>query len=226
MNRKLVVVTGAAGALGSAISGHLSQAGWTVAGVDVGTQRGDGNIFSVFHAGTDLTDDRTAAEAMKRIHTELGPMSALLNIAGGFAWETILDGSPNTWDEMYTRNVKSCLISCQCAIPFFSENGGAILNVSAEASRKAGLGMGAYAASKSGVSRLTEALSEELKDKAIRVNAVLPTIIDTPANREEMPDEDHQKWVRTDELAQIAEYLIGPGASAINGVQLTVRGRM
>ena len=149
-----------------------------------------------------------------------------MNIAGGFAWKTVEDGSVDTWEKLWSLNVKTCLNTTRAALTHFAETGGAIVNVSAAATHKADTGMAAYTATKSAVSRLTESLASELKDRDIRVNAVMPTIIDTPANRADMPDDDFEKWVKPKELAQVFEFLLSPLSSAVTGALLPVAGRV
>src|SRR5690606_37346969 len=102
--------------------------------------------------------------------------------AGGFAWEKVEGGSLDTWDKLYQMNLRTAVAATQAALPHLPD-GGRIINIGANGAVKAGAGMGAYAASKAGVMRLTEALAEELKPRGITVNALLPSIIDTPANR-------------------------------------------
>jgi NAD(P)-dependent dehydrogenase (short-subunit alcohol dehydrogenase family) len=104
--------------------------------------------------------------------------------------------------------------------------GGRIVNIGASMAARAGLGMGAYAASKSSVLRLTESLAEELKDMSITVNAVLPSVLDTPQNREAMPDAEHQRWVTPAQLAAVILFLISEQASAVTGTGIPVIGRM
>jgi 3-oxoacyl-[acyl-carrier protein] reductase len=155
-----------------------------------------------------------------------GRLDALVNIAGGFAFETIADGDPKTWQRLYAINVTTALNASRAAIPHLVASGaGRIVNVGAMAALQAGSGMGAYAASKAGVHRLTEALAAELKGK-VTVNAVLPTIIDTPANRRDMPKADFATWVTADELANVILFLASDGASAVTGALLPVRGRV
>ncbi|MNI55234.1 3-oxoacyl-[acyl-carrier-protein] reductase FabG [compost metagenome] len=103
---------------------------------------------------------------------------------------------------------------------------GAIVNVGAAAATRAALGMGAYAASKAGVARLTEAFAEELKDQDVRVNAVLPSILDTPANRADMGDADAHRWVKPEALAEVIVFLLSDAADAITGATLPVTGRV
>jgi NAD(P)-dependent dehydrogenase (short-subunit alcohol dehydrogenase family) len=106
------------------------------------------------------------------------------------------------------------------------ERGGRIINIGAAAAANAGAGMGAYAASKSGVSRLTEALAAELKDSRITVNALLPSIIDTPANRNDMPKAEFDRWVTPRQIADVIVFLLSGHSSAITGASIPVMGRV
>jgi NAD(P)-dependent dehydrogenase (short-subunit alcohol dehydrogenase family) len=136
-------------------------------------------------------------------------------------------GRAGTWDEMYVRNVRTALLASQGALPHLLARGrGRIVNVGAAAAGAAGLGMGAYAASKAGVARLTEAMAEEFKDRGITVNAVLPSIIDTPANRASMPESDATRWVHPDALAQVIVFLLSDAAAPITGALIPVKGRV
>ena len=133
------------------------------------------------------------------------------------------DGDPATWDRLYALNVKTCANMCRAAIPALSAAGGRIVNVGAGGAVKAAAGMGPYAASKSGVHRLTEALAEELKGK-VAVNAVLPSIIDTPQNRADMPKADFATWVSPADLAAVILFLASDDARAVTGALLPVNG--
>ena len=147
------------------------------------------------------------------------------NIAGGFAWEKVQDGSTDTWDRMYQMNVRTAVAASQAALAHLPD-GGRIVNIGANGAVKAGAGMGAYAASKAGVMRFTEALAEELKGRGITVNALLPSIIDTPANRADMPDADFSAWVQPAQLADAIVFLLSDKASAITGALVPVVGRV
>jgi NAD(P)-dependent dehydrogenase (short-subunit alcohol dehydrogenase family) len=119
----------------------------------------------------------------------MGSVDVLINIAGGFCWETVESGDPKSWEVLYAMNIKTALNVSKAAIPYLLESGtGRIVNVGAYAALKASTGMGAYTASKAGVHRLTGPLADELKGRGVTVNAVLPSIMDTPANRAAMPD--------------------------------------
>ena len=128
---------------------------------------------------------------------------------------------------MFAVNVKTALFTSRAAIPFLKQSGqGRIINIGANAALKAGAGMGAYAASKSGVHRLTESLAEELKADGITVNAVLPSIIDTPANRADMPKADFATWVSPRALAEVILFLASDAGAPVTGALLTVTGRV
>ena len=200
-----IVVSGSSGALGQEVCQRLSDAGHQVLEL----------------RGVDLGDPAAAQAAVDR-HAGSGGFEGLVNIAGGFTWETVLGGSVETWDRMWAMNLKTTLNTCRAAVPHMLD-GGSIVNIGAAASARASAGMGAYAASKSAVARLGEALADELAQRAIRVNSVLPTIIDTPANRKDMPDSDFSAWVTTRELSNIIAFLLSPDSAGINGAAIPTR---
>ncbi|MGE0586799.1 MAG: SDR family NAD(P)-dependent oxidoreductase [Flavobacteriaceae bacterium] len=219
MSKGTIVVTGAAGALGAHVAKRLLAAGWDVAAVDISdADRLPEHAIKV--GGVDLTDHPSVVS----VFAGLGPLRGLVNIAGGFAWEKVEDGDVATWDRLYALNVKTALNASFAALPSLSA-GGAIVNVGAVAAQKAEIGMAPYAASKSGVARLTESLAAELKPRRIRVNAILPSIIDTPANRAELPNAKFETWVTTDELANVIIFLLSPEASGVTGAAIAVTGR-
>ncbi|MEC3909540.1 SDR family oxidoreductase [Sphingobium sp. CR2-8] len=217
------VVTGAAGVLGDAVARFLIEQGNDVTGIDLSSQAPE--FAGNFIGSVDLTSAEGAQAAADRILGS-GPVNGLVNIAGGFRWETIGDGSPSSWEFLHKINVMTALHSSRSFLPSLISAKGAIVNVGAAATLKAGLGMGAYTASKSGVARLTEALAEELKEKGVRVNAVLPSIIDTPTNRSDMGEADVGKWVAPRELAQVIAFLLSDAASAVTGANIPVTGRL
>jgi NAD(P)-dependent dehydrogenase (short-subunit alcohol dehydrogenase family) len=220
-----IIVTGAAGALGRAAVAHLSARGLPVVAIDVGAPQSLPSEAAFGLGGVDLTDEAGTARAFAAIGERYGSIAGLVNIAGGFAWETIGDGETATWDRLYAINVKTALHASRAALPLM-DRGGAIVTIGAGAAARAEAGMGAYAASKSAVARLTEALAAELKGKGIRVNAVLPSIIDTPANRANMPEADFGKWVTVEELANVIAFLVSDEASGVTGAAIAVNGRV
>jgi len=226
MDGKVIVVTGALGALGKVVAEVALARGARVAGVDYGTSQTAATPDRIEFGGVDLSDAAQAKKAIDAVASHFGRLDALVNIAGGFAYETVAEGDPKTWQRMYALNVLTALNTSRSAIPHLAASASArIVNVGAMGALQAGSGMGAYAASKAGVHRLTEALAAEWKGK-ITVNAVLPSTIDTPANRASMPKADFGKWVTPQELADVILFLVSDAASAITGALLPVSGRV
>jgi NAD(P)-dependent dehydrogenase (short-subunit alcohol dehydrogenase family) len=226
MEGKIVVVTGASGALGKVVVASALAKGAKVAGIDHAATTIKPTAERIELGGVDLTDAAEAKKAIDAAATHFGKLDALVNIAGGFAFEATAEGDPKTWQHMYALNVMTALNASRSAIPHLAASpAGRIVNVGAMGAIQAGAGMGAYAASKAGVHRLTEALAAEWKGK-INVNAVLPSIIDTAANRASMPDADFAKWVRPEELANVILFLISDAASAVTAALLPVNGRV
>jgi NAD(P)-dependent dehydrogenase (short-subunit alcohol dehydrogenase family) len=226
---KRVAVTGAFGSLGAAVVRAVQAAGARVAAIDRAEQPHAGSDLGQAHlfGGVDLGNTDAAKTSLIRVAETLDGLDALINIAGTFRWETLADGSLETWDLLYTVNLRSAVAASKAAIPHLLARGsGRIVNIGAAAAAKAGVGMGAYAASKAGVARLTEALAEELKDQRITVNAILPSIIDTPPNRVDMPKADFDRWVKPEQLADVIVFLLSDRASAITGALLPVVGRV
>ncbi len=190
MNGKVIVITGASGALGKVVAEEALARGARVSGIDHAPSSLSPTSGRIEFGGVDLTDAAQAKKAIDTAAAHFGRLDALINIAGGFAFETVADGDPATWQRMYALNVTTALNASRAAIPHLLASSAArIINIGALGALQAGAGMGAYAASKSGVHRLTEALAAEHKGK-ITVNAVLPSIIDTAANRVSMPKAD------------------------------------
>jgi 3-oxoacyl-[acyl-carrier protein] reductase len=226
MDGKVVVVTGASGALGKVVAELALARGARVAGVDHAPSQIQAAPDRIELGGVDLSDSAQAKKAIEAAASHFGRLDALINIAGGFAFEAVAEGDPKTWQRMYALNVLTALNASRSALPHLAVSGaGRIVNVGAMAALQAGAGMGAYAASKAGVHRLTEALAAEWKGK-ITVNAVLPSIIDTPANRASMPKADFAKWVTPEELANVILFLTSDAASAVTGALLPVSGRV
>jgi NAD(P)-dependent dehydrogenase (short-subunit alcohol dehydrogenase family) len=221
-----VAVTGAAGALGSTVCSTLCRRGYSVVGIDLAQQIPGSHELVLALSGVDLTSDAGASDAFTQIRAKCGSLAALVNVAGGFAWETIEQCNLETWDHMYKMNVRTVLNATKSALPLLLVKGGCIVNISAASAVKAGIGVGAYAAAKSGVARLTESLAAELLDRGVRVNAVLPSILDTPANRTAMPGDAVDRWVTTDALADVIAFLISDSARAVTGALIPVTGRV
>jgi NAD(P)-dependent dehydrogenase (short-subunit alcohol dehydrogenase family) len=226
MHGKVVVVTGASGALGKVVAAAALARGARVAGVDHVKSQVAETPDRMELGGVDLSDAAQAKQAIDAVAAHFGKLDVLVNIAGAFSFETVADGDPKTWQRLYTINVLTALNASRAAIPhLLTSPTGRIVNIGAMGALQAGSGMGPYAASKAGVHRLTEALASELKGK-VTVNAVLPSIIDTPANRADMPKADFAKWVTAEELANVILFLASDQASAVTGALLPVSGRV
>jgi NAD(P)-dependent dehydrogenase (short-subunit alcohol dehydrogenase family) len=223
---RVVVVTGAFGALGAAVAADLRGFGAQVAEVDYAPAPAGKSAEWVF-GGRDLADPKVASALMAQIAQSAGRLDGLVNIAGGFQWEKLEGGSLDTWDAMYRMNLRTCVATCSAALPHLVSSGrGRIVNIGALGAVKAGVGMAAYAASKAGVAKLTESLAEELKDRGVTVNAILPSIIDTPRNRQDMPGSEFDRWVKPQALGDVIAFLLSDAAQIVTGALLPVAGRV
>ena len=226
MQGKVIVVTGALGALGKVVAETAQSRGARIAGIDHAPSQLSATPDRIEIGGVDLSDAAQAKTAIDAAAKHFGRLDALINIAGGFAFETVGDGDIKTWQRMYALNVLTALNASHAALPYLAASkAGRIVNISAMGALQAGSGMGPYAASKAGVHRLTEALANEWKCK-VTVNAVLPSIIDTKANRADMPKADFSKWVTPQELAEVILFLASDAASGITGALIPVGGRV
>jgi len=225
---KKVVITGAFGALGSKVATRVRTAGATVACIDFSpTSKAPRSIADYVLLGdVDLSSPGAASKALRSAAQRMSGLDGIVNIAGGFRWEKIEAGSLETWNQLYNMNLRTAVNAVQAALPLLHKQGGRVINIGAAGAIKAGAGMGAYAASKAGVVKLTEALAEELKDSGVCVNAILPSIIDTPANRADMPTADHERWVKPEQIADLIVFLLSDHASAITGASIPIVGRV
>jgi NAD(P)-dependent dehydrogenase (short-subunit alcohol dehydrogenase family) len=226
MQGKIIVVTGALGALGKVVAETAQSRGARIAGIDYAPSQLQATPERIEIGGVDLSDAAQAKTAVEAAANHFGRIDVLVNIAGGFAFETVSDGDIRTWQRMHALNVLTALNSSHAALPHLAASkAGRIVNIGAMGALQAGAGMGPYAASKAGVHRLTEALANEWKGK-VTVNAVLPSIIDTKANRADMPKADVSKWVTPLELAEVILFLASDAASGITGALIPVSGRV
>jgi NAD(P)-dependent dehydrogenase (short-subunit alcohol dehydrogenase family) len=231
MPSSVILITGAFGALGQAVARSLAAQGARLGLLDAATTippaLAEEFQAQLLQPAVDLSSAEATRHAVAAAVTRFGQVDGLVNIAGGFRWETLEAGDAATWQTMFTINLMTAVNTCQAVLPGMLERGaGRIVNIGAGAANKAVAGMGAYAASKSGVLRLTEALAEETKLRGITVNAVLPSIIDTPANRRDMPDADFTRWVTPQALADVVAFLLSDAARSITGAGIPVNGRV
>jgi len=229
-DNQIVMLTGASGNLGRAVARSFSERGAQLILLDRHPSRFDAD----FTAGkrqplviqADLTRPADASDAVDAALARFGRIDVLCNLAGGFRMGApVHETTPETWNFLFDVNVRSALHMSAAVVPAMLEGGGGrIINVGAYAALRGGAGMGAYAASKDSIIRLTESMSAELRDHRINVNCVLPTILDTPQNRADMPDADPTRWVAPSDLANAVMFLAWKGARAVHGVALPVTG--
>jgi NAD(P)-dependent dehydrogenase (short-subunit alcohol dehydrogenase family) len=220
LSGKTIVVTGALGVLGRSVAGMAEAAGARVARVDYAKTD---HAAELLFDGVDLADEAAAVSTVAKIAAQAGRIDGLANIAGGFTWSPVADSPVSTWEAMFRINLVTAVNASRAVQPFLAQaKGGAIVNMGANAASRAASGMGPYTASKAGVLRLTEALAEELAADGVRVNAVLPSIIDTPTNRKDMPKADVSAWVQPDDIARVIVFLLSDDAHAITGAAVPV----
>ena len=225
MSKRVIAVTGGHGVLGRAVVEAALADGLSVAVIDHASgQSAPEGVLEL--GGVDLTDPAAATRAIEAVAAHFGRLDAVLNIAGGFVWQTTDDADP-AWAKMFALNLTTALNASRAALPHLKASPeGRIVNVGANAALKSAAGMGAYTASKAGVHRLTESLAEELKETSVTVNAVLPSILDTAQNRADMPDADPAKWVAPSDLARVMLFLASPDSRAVTGALIPVTGKV
>ncbi len=229
-DRSTVIVTGAAGNLGQAVVQAFAARGANVALL----HRDTAHLAKIFGADGErqlsLTADllvqsdvdRAAAQARERF----GRIDALCNLAGGFRMgAAVHETSDDDLTFLFDINVRTLVHAVHAVVPhMLAAGGGRIVNVAAFAAQRGAAKMGVYTAAKSAVIRLTEAMAAELRERHINVNCVLPTIIDTPENRRDMPKADPSRWVAPQDLAATIVFLASPEARAIHGAAIPVTG--
>ena len=234
MSERRVIVTGGAGALGKAVRDHFVAAGDRVAVIDVS----DEILNSVFpekedkhlYLACDLTDRDSCVSAAEAVVQAWGGIDVLCNIAGGFMMgEKVHETTDQTWNFLFELNTRSVVHMVSAAVPAMLGSAGQagcgkIINVAAKAGLDGGALMGPYSASKAAVHRLTESMAQELRDEGINVNCVMPSIMDTPRNRSDMPSADHSKWPKTDEIAKVVGFLASDDAGVVHGAAVPVTG--
>ncbi len=230
---KVVLVTGGAGNLGQAVARHFAQGGAQLALVDRSEERLlaaaaelPGGSLTV---AADLGDPASVDAMIAQVEARYGQIHILAHTVGGFTSGTPVHETPlDVWDHMFALNVRPVHIVCGRVARHMLENAvaGKIVIVLARASLAGAANSGAYTASKAAAQRIMQSMALELRDRGINVNAVLPSIIDTPPNRESMPHADTSKWVTTDDLANAIGYLASDAAHSLHGVSLEVYGRV
>ncbi|MEP6768252.1 MAG: SDR family NAD(P)-dependent oxidoreductase [Acidobacteriota bacterium] len=236
LSGKTAVVTGGSGALGSAVVAALLAEGARVAvpfrkSGELERLREERSLGlyaeSLSGAMLDLTDETAVAAYAESVAEDRGGLDILVNTAGAFAGgKPVHETAWSVWQQQLDTNLKTAVIASRAAVPpMIRRGGGSIVNVSSRPAAGSGQGVGAYAASKRALLQLTDAMAAELVDFRITVNAVLPSTIDTAANRRGNPGADYSKWVSPDEIARVILFLVGPDGRIVSGAHLPVYGR-
>ena len=225
---RVTLVTGASGALGSAVVDAFREAGATVCATDVLAPDDEDALLepddSVHFYQADLTDETEAERTIEAVIDDHGRLDYLANIAGTWAGGSPIDETDvETFDFLFDVNLKTMFLATKHALPALRDTEGAIVSVSARASLEGGEGDGPYRASKASVRLLTETIAAENRG-TVRANAVMPSVIDTPANREMLPDADHESWVDPAAIARVFLWLCSDASVVTSGAAVPVYG--
>jgi NAD(P)-dependent dehydrogenase (short-subunit alcohol dehydrogenase family) len=226
--KRSVIVTGGTGGLGGAVvraflaSGDRVVVPWIVAHESERTKE----LFADALRAQQLTliaADIAELEGASSVAKAAGDLAVLVNGAGGFAAGAHHETDLRVWDHLFRLNVRAAASMTHAALPlFFARGNGAIVNVAANAALDPPAGLGAYVASKAALVAFTRSLAREVANKGVRVNAVLPTTIDTPANRAAMPEADFSLWTTPEQIAAVIHWLASDAASAVRGALVPV----
>ncbi|SDQ98277.1 SDR family oxidoreductase [Natronobacterium texcoconense] len=224
----VAVVTGASGALGSAVADRFRDAGATVCAVDVVGPDDEDSLLEpddrTHFYEADLTDESDVADLVDRVVNDHDRIDYLLNIAGTWrGGDPIEETDGEEFEFLLDVNLKTAFLASKHALPHLQEREGAIVSVSARSSLEGGEGDGPYRISKAGIRLLTETLAEENRG-TVRANCVMPSVIDTPMNREMMSDADHDSWVEPAEIADVMGFLCSDAAAVTSGAAVPVYG--
>lgn len=218
LDGRITLVTGASGALGSAAVKVFTEAGATICSCDV---VGDVKIR------VDVTNPTQASEAVERAVKDHGKIDILLNVVGTWAPQPpVAEIDDATFNKLMAVNFTSVLNMSRAALPHMTSNGwGRIVNIGAKQALKNTAGNSAYGAAKSAVIALTESIADESGGQGVTCNAVVPSVMDTPANREGMPDADFSQWVKPEHVAEAMAFLCTEAGGNINGATIPVWNR-
>jgi NAD(P)-dependent dehydrogenase (short-subunit alcohol dehydrogenase family) len=232
---RIAIVTGGAGALGRATNHALLDAGATVITTDthahgmhdLAASLPDDLRARFTTVEADIATEEGAAAVVRRATEAYGGLDILVNIVGGYAGGPhIAETDLATWQQQITLNATTAFLMARAAIPAMQPGArGRIINVSSRVARTSPAGLGAYAVSKAAVITLTEVLANEVRDDGITVNAIMPSVIDTPANRRDMPDADFAAWVRPEQIGAVIRFLASDESGIISGAAIPVYGR-
>lgn len=234
LSDKHIIVTGGAGSLGTAVVELLLDSGakcsvpcFNAEELETFLQKDEQGVYT--KTPVDLTDEEQCQSFYKLAISAQGELWGSIHIAGGFGMGAIEDTPKDKFMKQINMNLVTCYNCSRAAVQHFKSqgNGGRIINIAARPALepRQGKGMTAYTTAKAGVAALTESLAAEVVKDDILVNAIAPSIIDTPQNREGMPDPDFDKWPKPEQLARQIAYLISPDNEVTRGSVVTVYGK-
>jgi NAD(P)-dependent dehydrogenase (short-subunit alcohol dehydrogenase family) len=222
MSTGTIIVSGGLGALGRVVVRALLEAGYSTICLDASKDAArDHAVKERVVDEIDLSDARAVETAVRQILAEREDVVGLVNLVGAFRDGSLQSTSPDTLDLVFNSNVKSCFNLCKAVGPRL-QKGGRILNVGALAVGKGLPGMAAYTMAKAALMEMTQCYATELRESGVTVNAILPSTIDTPQNRLDMPDADPSKWIRPEAIADVLLFLLSPNAKCVTGALIPV----
>jgi NAD(P)-dependent dehydrogenase (short-subunit alcohol dehydrogenase family) len=221
LHNKVVIITGATGGLGQTVTAEFSDAGATLV---VAERRPSTNLPDGVQSVTaDVTQESDVQQLVTEVKNKTGRIDCLINLVGGFAMGRLSETSPSDWSKMLSLNLTAAFLLSRAVVPRMIDQGsGRVIHIGARAAIDPFPGAAAYLVSKSGLVAMIKILALELAGSGVNVNGVLPTIIDTPVNRQNMPDADYTKWVKPESIAQLLVFLASDEANAINGALIPI----
>jgi NAD(P)-dependent dehydrogenase (short-subunit alcohol dehydrogenase family) len=233
LRNRIAIITGGTGALGKAVVLAFLEEGAKVVCTYIVdeelkhypslTENQKSNLAFI---QADVTKEKSVAVTVQKTLERFGRIDILVNIVGGFTYAKVIGITEKVWDSMMKINLKSTFLCSKAVLPhMIRQNYGKIINISSRPGLKGSAGVGAYAASKAAVLNFTETIADEVRDYEINVNAILPSTIDTPANRKSMPEADFSKWVKPEKIARIIIFLASDDSKPISGAGIPVYGK-
>ncbi|MCB0834651.1 MAG: SDR family oxidoreductase [Bacteroidetes bacterium] len=227
-NKKVCIVTGALGGLGRIVIEHLTEDELTVIGIDHGSPGNTPVDRSWTYIQTDVLSEDSVHRTYEKVISEFARIDVLVNLVGGiYPWSNIEDVSLENWEKTIALNLRSVFLMCRGAIrQMKKQNGGKIINVGAQAGVRGASQAGPYGSAKSAVINLSETIAAEGKSCNIQCNVIIPSIIDTAANRKSMPDATFSDWVQPAEIANLIGFLASDKSSGVTGSVIQAPGRV
>jgi len=231
LDGKVALVTGGTGALGQAVTRRLLAGGATVTApfiVDAERDRLQAGVDAsardrLLLVRADVTDERALGDLVNTLHARHRRLDVLITLVGGFAGGALVETDRATWDRMLALNLTATFTAARAAVPLMTRAGrGRVVTIGSRAVMPPAAGFIAYTTAKAGVIAFTHALAQEIRGTGVTANCVLPSTMDTPANRAAMPDSDRKDWVPVDSVAAVIAFLAADESAHVNGALVTV----